>query len=269
MDDPDETTAPPPRPPVALAGAAADAKLRFAAALSREEVLRRRRRRLVQLYSLYRSQLWALADELQDKHAKYWWHHGDSPAAVDPPPPPLPFLENGGGAASIDNVATGGMASFTPSNFVPPPLPHNSAGGAAAVTPKAVAGKAACSTANCGAKAIPLASYCFDHILSDPKQQLYKPCTFITKQSSMPNGKGTCGRPVLRCTTSSRCSDHDPKSQKNIIEALRNAGVGLPLINKSVPKFSLLISEAVHQIQMKRKQSSNGARTAPLQKTLK
>ena len=178
----DETTASPPRPPFALAGAAADSNLRFAAALSREEVLRRRRRRLVQLYSLYRSQLWALADGLQAKYAKYWWHHGGSPAAVDPPPPPLPQLENGGGPASVDNVAAGGMASFSHSNSVHPPLPQNCAGGAPAVTPESVAGRAACSAANCGAKAIPLAPYCFDHILLDPKQHLYKPCTFISKQ---------------------------------------------------------------------------------------
>jgi hypothetical protein len=81
--------------------------------------------------------------------------------------------------------------------------------------------------------------------------------------SDASNGETTCGRPALEGISPLRCVDHNPKSQKLIIEALKNAGVDLPLTCKSVPKLSLLISETVRQIQMKRKLSLNNARKAP------
>lgn len=85
----------------------------------------------------------------------------------------------------------------------------------------------------------------------------------------MPNGEAICGNPVLRGITPLRCADHDPKSQKLIIEALKNAGIDLPLTSKSVPKLSLLISETVREIQMKRKFSMNAGKTAPSDMSLK
>ncbi|XP_014758487.1 uncharacterized protein LOC100821043 isoform X2 [Brachypodium distachyon] len=188
MDDPDESTAAAPPPPVTLAGAGADGKLLLAGALSREEVLSRRRRRLMQLYSLYRSQLWALAEDLHAKHAEYWWHHGASPVVVEPP-----LLGNGSGAASVGNCwGAGGTAAFPPMNFGHPLLPPADGGGdgaGAVATPQAAGGgRATCSAANCAANAMPCAPYCFDHILLDPKQQLYKPCTFI-KRRALHSGK--------------------------------------------------------------------------------
>lgn len=87
--------------------------------------------------------------------------------------------------------------------------------------------------------------------------------------SGMPNGEAICGNPVLRGITPLRCADHDPKSQKLIIEALKNAGIDLPLTSKSVPKLSLLISETVREIQMKRKFSMNAGKTAPSDMSLK
>ncbi|KAL6905871.1 hypothetical protein ACP4OV_003472 [Aristida adscensionis] len=247
-------------PPVGLAGAARDAPLRLSAALSREEVLRRRRRRLAQLFSLYRAHYWALADELPARHARYWWHHGASPELPDDPPyplhpqPPLP-LPNGGG-------------------FLCPP-PHDA-------PPPAAGGRAACAAPKCEAKAMPLSPYCFPHILLDPKQQLYKPCAFVTKKrvvncnlcgfaipSGSKKGEATCGKPVLRGSTPLRCADHDPKSQKLVIEALKNAGIDLPLTIKNVPKLSLLISQTVREIQMKRKLFLNGAKSAPCGQSLK
>jgi hypothetical protein len=155
----------PPRPPVELAGAARDAELRLAVALSREEVLRRRRRRLLQLCSLYRAQFWALADELPARHGQYWWEHGSSPALADEPPPSLGLLK-GNGAAPPE---AGGL--------VGPPL-ENGCRGAVAPPAAAAGGRAACAASNCEAKAIPLSQYCLNHILLDPKQQLYQPCAF-------------------------------------------------------------------------------------------
>ncbi|RCV15874.1 hypothetical protein SETIT_3G093200v2 [Setaria italica] len=256
MDEPQPPPLPP-RPPLELAGAARDAELRLAAALSREEVLRRRRRRLLQLCSLYRAQFWALADELPARHGEYWWEHGASPALGDEPPPSLRLLKgNGAGAGPPEN---GGLVG---------PL-ENGCRGAVAPAAAAAGGRAGCAASNCEAKAMPLSLYCFNHILLDPKQQLYQPCAFPTRKSGMPNGEAICGNPVLRGITPLRCADHDPKSQKLIIEALKNAGIDLPLTSKSVPKLSLLISETVREIQMKRKFSMNAGKTAPSDMSLK
>ncbi|XP_066359684.1 uncharacterized protein [Miscanthus floridulus] len=250
MDDP-HPPLPPPRPPVEVAGAARDTELSLSAALSREEVLCRRRRRLVQLCSLYRAQYWVLADELPARHGEYWWEHGASPALDDEPPHalPPPLLlpkENGVSAGPPEN---GVVVDPLENCAVAPPV-------------SAAGGRAGCAASNCEAKAMPLSLYCFNHILLDPKQQLYQPCAFPTKKSGLPNGEATCGKPVLRGSAPLRCADHDPKSEKLIIEALRNAGIDLPLTTKSVPKLSLLISETVREIQMKRKLSVNGGKTA-------
>ncbi|TVU51469.1 hypothetical protein EJB05_02901, partial [Eragrostis curvula] len=245
----DEPPPPPPsRPPVELAGAARDAELGLASALSREEVLRRRRRRLLQLYSLYRAQYWALADELPAKHGEYWWKHGASPVPPEQPPPglppapPLPAQEN---RAVVGALVTGGGVGA--------PVSASAAAGA----------RARCAASNCEAKAMPLSQYCFEHILLDTKQQLYQPCAFVTERSRAQNGEATCGKPALRGITPLRCADHNPKSPKLIIEALKNAGIDLPLTCKSVPKLSLLISEAVREIQMKRRLSLNHVKITP------
>ncbi|GJN13491.1 hypothetical protein PR202_gb00201 [Eleusine coracana subsp. coracana] len=216
-----DETPPPSRPPVVLAGAARDAVLGLSKALSREEVLRRRRRRLLQLYSLYRAQYWALADELPAKHGEYWWEHGASPVLPEeqppglPPPPPSPaqdnsagvgvLVNNGGGAEDVENI------------------------GFNAAAPSSAGARAGCAASNCEAKAMPLSQYCFDHILFDCKQQLYQPCSLVTKRSGAPDGEATCGKPALRGITPLRCSNHNPKSHKLIIEALQNAGIDLPL----------------------------------------
>jgi hypothetical protein len=164
---------PPSRPPVQLFGAARDAELGLSKALSREEVLRRRRRRLVQLYSLYRAQYWALADELLAKHGEYWWEHGSSPVLSEEPPralhPPrlLPALDNDAGVGVLFNG--GGVGN----------LQKCSVG---ALTPAPASVRAGCAALNCEAKAMPLSQYCFQHILLDTKQQLYQPCAFVKKQ---------------------------------------------------------------------------------------
>ncbi|XP_062204662.1 uncharacterized protein LOC133906704 [Phragmites australis] len=261
-------------PPLELAGAVRDAELRLSAALSREEVLCRRRSRLVQLCSLYRAQYWALADDLAARHCEYWWENGASPVldeepapapALPPPPPPplplpLPLQENGAGVGPLENGCYVGQLQNG----------GHGVGYCSAVSPAAAAvGRAGCAAVNCDAKTMPLSPYCFSHILLDSKQQLYQPCAFVTKKSGTPNGEATCGKPVLRGITPLRCADHDPKSQKLIIEALKNAGIDLPLTSKSVPKLSLLISETVREIQMKRKLSMKGAMTATSDQLLK
>ncbi|XP_021321946.1 uncharacterized protein LOC8084236 isoform X2 [Sorghum bicolor] len=167
MDDP-HPPLPPPRLPVEVVGAARDAELSLSAALSREEVLYRRRRRLVQLCSLYRAQYWMLADELPARHGEYWWEHGASPALDDEPTPLLPPKENGVSAGPPENgVVVGPLENCA---VAPPPV-------------SAAGGRAGCAASNCEAKAVPLSLYCFNHILLDPKQQLYQPCAFPTRKS--------------------------------------------------------------------------------------
>ncbi|KAJ1264971.1 hypothetical protein BS78_08G041300 [Paspalum vaginatum] len=257
MDKPQQ---PPPLPPLELAGAARDEALCLSGAMSREEVLRRRRRRLVQLYSLYSAQYWALTDELPAKHGEYWWQHGASPVLDDETPQALPppqlLKEDGVGAGPRENGVVVGPLENSCRSAVGPPA-------AAAV------GRAGCAASKCEAKAMPLSPYCFNHILFDPRQQLYQPCAFPMKKSGVPNGEATCGKPVLRGIALVRCADHDPKSEELIIEALRNSGIDLPLTNKSVPKLSLLISETVREIQMKRKLSMSAGKTAPSRLSLK
>jgi hypothetical protein len=93
--------------------------------------------------------------------------------------------------------------------------------------------------------------------------------TLLIFCSGAPDGEAICGNPVLRGITPLRCADHDPKSPKLIIDALKNVGIDLPLTSKSAPKLSLLISETVREIQMKRKLSIYGGKTAPSDMSLK
>jgi hypothetical protein len=63
---------------------------------------------------------------------------------------------------------------------------------------------------------------------------------------------------VLRAANPSLCHAHYQRSQKGISQALKKAGITMPSSsNKPIPKFSLLISQAVHHIQMKRQSSGD------------
>ncbi|XP_074652035.1 KAT8 regulatory NSL complex subunit 2-like [Tubulanus polymorphus] len=53
----------------------------------------------------------------------------------------------------------------------------------------------------CDAKAIPLSKYCLKHILQDPQQVLYQPCTY---------GNGACGKSIAAVTDNPRCDLHTP-----------------------------------------------------------
>ena len=39
-----------------------------------------------------------------------------------------------------------------------------------------------CANQGCKSKPMALGMFCFSHILSDPRQQLYRPCTFVTRR---------------------------------------------------------------------------------------
>uniref|UniRef100_J3M5T7 KANL2-like probable zinc-finger domain-containing protein n=2 Tax=Oryza brachyantha TaxID=4533 RepID=J3M5T7_ORYBR len=92
-----------------------------------------------------------------------------------------------------------------------------------------------------------MARFCHSHILSDPKQVLYKGCAYITKSGAQ-LGQITCGRPILKASVPSLCNIHFQKSQKLIAHAYKKVG-----FNRS-PNFGLLVAESIRQIQAKRRE---------------
>ncbi|XP_008791758.2 INO80 complex subunit D isoform X2 [Phoenix dactylifera] len=207
---------------VVVEGAEEDEVLRDAGALSREDVLRRRLRRVRQLERLYRRKYWALMDELRVRHRDYYWVFGLSPVE-----------EEGRGRGSDD----GGMGlglGFRKGK-------SNNNGGVE---------EKRCAFSGCKTKPMPLTSYCHSHILSDSKQTLYKPCSYVIR--SPQHGQVVCGKPILRATMPSLCHVHYQKIQRNISQALKRAGLHTPCSSRPAPKFNVLIAECVRQIQARR-----------------
>ncbi|ONK77777.1 uncharacterized protein A4U43_C02F10420 [Asparagus officinalis] len=110
-----------------------------------------------------------------------------------------------------------------------------------------------CGFSGCKSKAMPLTRFCHQHILADGKQTLYKPCGFATKSAQSVHI--TCGKPVLRSTVPCLCPVHFQRIQKQISQALKKAGVSSS--NKAPPKFHVLVSECVRQIQARRRKLLN------------
>lgn len=108
-----------------------------------------------------------------------------------------------------------------------------------------------CLFVGCKLKAMALTSFCHLHILSDAKQKLYKPCGYVIKSAQA--GPITCGKPILRSTAPSLCTIHVQKAQKHVTQALRKAGLNVSSSSKLAPKFHVIVTEYVRQIQAKRK----------------
>ncbi|KAJ1262454.1 hypothetical protein BS78_09G108900 [Paspalum vaginatum] len=192
-----------------------------AEALTREEVLRRRRRRAARLAGVYRRLYWAMAEEVRARHRQYVWDLARSPLEAEQPPPPP--------GAPIPAVVESPR---------PAPVPR----------------RKKCGFTGCKVRAMATTRFCHSHILSDPKQMLYKPCAYITK-SGVPGGLVTCGRPIVKSAAPSLCNIHLQRCQKSIAQAYRKAGFNPPLTGKVTPKFSVLVAECVRQIQEKRRQT--------------
>ena len=120
-----------------------------AEALTREEVIRRRRRRAARLAGVYRRLYWAIAEEVRARHRQYVWDLARSPLEAEQPPPPP--------GAPIPAVGE-------PQRSAPVPR------------------RKKCGFTGCKVRAMATARFCHSHILSDPKQVLYKPCAYITKR---------------------------------------------------------------------------------------
>lgn len=109
-----------------------------------------------------------------------------------------------------------------------------------------------CAFHACKSKAMALTRFCHLHILSDSKQQLYKPCSYVIRSSAA--GDTTCGKPILRATVPAHCNTHKQKAQYHLNRALRKAGLNInPSDTVAPPKLNVLVAEFVREIQTKRK----------------
>ncbi|XP_058774505.1 uncharacterized protein LOC131648797 [Vicia villosa] len=108
-----------------------------------------------------------------------------------------------------------------------------------------------CAFHGCNSKPMPCTSFCFTHILSEPKQVLYKPCTFVIARSAA--GPVTCQKPIISSTTPSYCTVHMKKAEMHLAMALKKAGLNISPTDKVSPEFHELVPEFVRQIQAKRR----------------
>ncbi|XP_010268296.1 PREDICTED: INO80 complex subunit D isoform X1 [Nelumbo nucifera] len=208
----------------------ADAFLCNSNFLTRQEVIRRRSRRVKQLAKCYKDHYWALMEELKVKYREYYWKYGKSPFKEED--------ENDNGGMGINGVKGSGE--------------NNRAGLGLGPGENNIDGKNnRCAFPGCKAKAMALTNYCQPHILSDSKQKLYKACTYVIKSAQ--TGPILCGKPILRSTVPSLCMVHFQKAQKHVTRALKKAGLNISSSTKLAPKFHVIVAEAVHQIQTKRR----------------
>ncbi|CAK8574419.1 unnamed protein product [Lathyrus sativus] len=108
-----------------------------------------------------------------------------------------------------------------------------------------------CAFDGCFSKPMPCTQFCFPHILSDPKQVLYKPCTFVIATSA--DGPVECQKPILSSTTPSYCTVHMRMAEMHLAMALNKAGLNISPTDKVGPNFHELVPEFVRQIQAKRR----------------
>ncbi|KAK2405721.1 INO80 complex subunit D protein [Trifolium repens] len=65
-----------------------------------------------------------------------------------------------------------------------------------------------CAFAGCEKKPMALTRFCFAHILSDPRQVLYKPCEFVVSSAEGGAEAIRCRKPIDRSTVPSYCVRH-------------------------------------------------------------
>ncbi|XP_059632875.1 uncharacterized protein LOC132275411 [Cornus florida] len=208
-----------PTPSLDITPSPEDLYLSNSSHLSRQEVLKLRSHRLKQLSKCYRDQYWALMEDLRVQYRDYVWKYGMSPFRQDE--------EKGSTKDGCDGIIEGsGETNANANNLL-------------------------CVFYGCKLKAMALTNFCQLHILSDSKQQLYKPCDFVIKSAQA--GPITCGKPILRSTVPALCSVHFQKAQKHVTRALKKAGLNVSSSSKLAPKFHVVVTEYVRQIQAKRR----------------
>ncbi|XP_028088055.1 INO80 complex subunit D-like [Camellia sinensis] len=199
----------------AITAAPEDVHLCNSSHLTHQEVLRRRAHNFNQLATVYKDHYWAMMEELKAKYKEYVWKFGLSP-----------FKEGEEKEIFKEEVEDDGIEG------------------------KGEMGSEVnrqCLFHGCALKAMPLTKFCSLHILSDPKQVLYKPCEYVIKSAQM--GQITCGRPIVRSKVPALCNVHLQKAHR----ALKKAGLPIPSSSKLAPKFHVIVAEYVQQIQAKRR----------------
>jgi hypothetical protein len=217
-----------------IEGAKEDEILQNANAMTVEEVVRRRARRMKQLAKLYRRHYWALMEELRFKYREYYMKYGKSGWKEK--------IEDEAMRERDQHVEVGDE-KIEPPGSVQQGISRPENGNE---TEK-------CVFQGCKSKPIPLCMFCYNHILSDKRQQLYKACSYVVKSGQ--TGPTTCGKPVLKAAIPSLCTVHFQKAQKQVAHSLKRAGLNTSSSSKLAPKFHLIISEYVNYIQSQRREA--------------
>ncbi|XP_015944301.3 uncharacterized protein LOC107469443 [Arachis duranensis] len=220
---------PPPPPPMTLDGAENDTIFAKMLVLSKREVTARRLRRTRQLRRCYRGHYWALMEEIKSKYKEYYWTYGKSP-----------FKETSG----VNHAVVLGDEN------------NNNANGGNERNNNAALGVGGddvvrCAFGGCKIKAMALTRYCHAHILSDPKQKLYRGCRTVAK--NLPTGPSYCNKPVLRSVVPATCTTHYQLGEKCLLRAVKRAGYNVPINRKPNVKLHVVVNEFVSQIKNKRK----------------
>lgn len=221
-EDPMTLTPSPPLPP--------DPFL-HAPVLTQEQLLHRRASRLRHLLRIYRAQYWGLLEEMRSKYRRFYLRHGKSGWRRDAGPGPSGLDRND------------------------PDLPPGEMKRPHAPEPPGGSDVSRCGAQNCLAKPLLLSSYCYTHILQEPRQRLYRPCSFIVRRGSGKNANVLCQKPVLQAVSPPLCPTHFQQTQKQSVRSLRKAGIVLPpgSASKSAPNLHHFVAEYVRVILSKRR----------------
>ncbi|KAI5558190.1 hypothetical protein BDE02_17G023200 [Populus trichocarpa] len=245
--NPNPTTNPSPLSPTLK-----DQVLSRATHITRQELLKRRSYKLKQLSKCFKDHYWALMEELKIQYREYYWEYGVSPFKEDQNTLQKQEQQKQGGGIGVlerENEESGANIEVIGENNT---------------NVSDLKSNHRCLFVGCKLKAMALTSFCHLHILSDAKQKLYKPCGYVIKSAQA--GPITCGKPILRSTAPSLCTIHVQKAQKHVTQALRKAGLNVSSSSKLAPKFHVIVTEYVRQIQFKRKTAERGNRSKVMDK---
>ncbi|KAJ6866172.1 INO80 complex subunit D-like [Populus alba x Populus x berolinensis] len=246
--NPNPTTNPSPLSPTLK-----DQVLSRATHITHQELLKRRSYKLKQLSKCFKDHYWALMEELKIQYREYYWEYGVSPFQEDHQNTlrKQEQQKQGGGIGVLEreNEESGANIEVIGENNT---------------NVSDLKSNHRCLFVGCKLKAMALTSFCHLHILSDAKQKLYKPCGYVIKSAQA--GPITCGKPILRSTVPSLCTIHVQKAQKHVTQALRKAGLNVSSSSKLAPKFHVIVTEYVRQIQFKRKAAERGNRSKVMDK---
>ncbi|KAK3204657.1 hypothetical protein Dsin_018703 [Dipteronia sinensis] len=239
------TSKTPPSPPITLSQE--NPVLSRATHLTRPELLRRRSHYLKQLSKCYKDHYWGLVEELKTQYRDYYWEYGVSPVKDSQQEDKATERESGDNNNNKKLLIVEGSGDNVTS--------YNNGGGFLDIK-----NNQRCSFVGCKLKAMAFTSFCHLHILSDSKQKLYMPCDYVIKSFLMcciyisaQAGPITCGKPIMRSTVPSLCNVHFQKAQKHVTRALKKAGHNISSSSKLAPKFHVIVSEYVREIQAKRR----------------